>query len=44
MKYFKSYKNAMEYLKNTGLNVKPEKISIWLDYQWCEIWSIKNEN
>lgn len=41
MKYFRSYRDAAAYCKNSGSSEKPAKVNVWLDMSWTKVWAVK---
>ena len=41
MKYFRSYRDAAAYCKNSGSSEKPAKVNVWLDMAWRKVWAVR---
>lgn len=41
MKYFRSYRDATAYCKNSGSSEKPAKVNVWLDMSWTKVWAVR---
>ena len=40
MRYFETYQQAQQFIKNAGLNVKPVKKSVWIYPSWDNVWAV----
>lgn len=40
-KYFRSYLDAMEYIRNAGIDAKPFKSEVWLDLARENVWTVR---
>jgi hypothetical protein len=41
LKYFRSYQEAMAFIRNAGLNTTPFKSEVWLDLAREQIWTVR---
>ena len=39
--WFSSYQAAVKFARGNGLDQKPEKREVWVDYAWREEWSLQ---